>query len=548
MPITPTLVTPEDLAGLSAALSAEIARLSARVAALEGRPADPPVVHPSPPPVIETPASATDDDLVFAGDAMDLPAIAPGGTLDITGKRYRLTHVPNNVTITGRGELLVPVSLQAGPVNWRVRGAVITGTKLRRQCSVVRESLAAEFDADVLTLAPGEVRTSAPIALDPGQRYGIDILPGFVKGDNALPIKLLRCDSSGRVVGEYNPQDAGAAAARGNWCALLDCAALRVQISAARIAGVSSGPTFDLSKVRIYGAVNDLALMGLSPFENQSQVYLQGGNLFEDVLFRDLRLTPMKVVSGADNIFRRVTVRHCLSGFSTQSAVGTIWEDCDIDVRCLDDHGGLVPSGLWFRNRCLSIGHQDAGARITRGSMRGASWAIEAFEGNGPPTALVIDGTTIDAVHYGVSNNARQAVTRNVSISLGPLGYVGAEHNLTASFRDSTISMPEAAMQSYGLAHANDMSVQTVERVRVTAGIGAQFYSAQDRQTVRAIRVQDCEFAYTHAALSWNVPGVTVKGNVGRRTGYYAMRDADVSALRQLSASGLTDEGGNKWT
>ena len=45
---------------------------------------------------------------------------------------------------------------------------------------------------------------------------------------------------------------------------------------------------------------------------------------------------------------------------------------------------------------------------------------------------------------------------------------------------------------------------------------------------------------------SWAIEAF--EGNVGKRTGYYAMRDADVSALRQLSASGLTDEGGNKWT
>lgn len=545
MPTTAT--TPEDLAGLSAALSQAIAleraarvALEARVVALEGRPIPTPVPTPPPPPVPPVIQPVLDDP-VFDGPILDLPAI--NGTLDITGKRYRLTSVPSGLSIVGRGELIVPASLQVGPTNLRISGAVITGSKLRQQCKRVRESLAAEFGADRVTLSLGETRTSALIPLDPTKRYGVWIQPGFVSGDNARPIEFLRCDATGKATGVYDPQLAHLYP--DNWIALTGSAGLRLRVSAARIPGVTGTPTYDLSKVRIYEAVNDLATLQ-GPYENRSQLYLGAGNVLEDVLFRDMLYTPMKIVSGAGSKVIRGKVRHCLSGFSTQNASGSTFEDDDIDLHCLDDRGDRVPVGIFYRARCIGVGGKDTGASVLRGKLTGASWAIEAHESGGPPQGLMIDGTAIDAVHAGISNNAQNAVTRNVTVKLGPLGYTGIEHNLDCLLEDFTISQPEAAMKAYGLAHANLMAKQVIRRGKIRSGVAAQFWDSERRSMARDIQIEDIDAIYSMHALSWNVNGISSARFVGRRSGAYAMTDQ--GPPRALNAGpAMNDRGGNNW-
>jgi hypothetical protein len=552
--LTAIVATPDDLAAASKAMADAMASmralvvaqgeaigaLIARVNALEAAAGVPPV-SPPPAPVIETPPPVVVDDPTFDGPVLPLPPI--NGTLDITGKRYRVDSLPNRVAITGRGELIIPDGKAFGPEGVRISGAVISGGKPRQQCTRIRESLATEFGADRLSLAIGESRTSAPIQLDPSKRYGIWILPGFVTGDNARPVEFLRCDAAGNVTGTYDPQLAHLYP--DNWIAMTGSAGLRVQVSAARIPGVTGTPTYDLTKIRIYEAVNDLATL-TGPYENRSQFYLGGGNVFTDVLFRDMLYTPMKIVSGAGSKVIRGKVRHCLSGFSTQNASGSTFEDADIDLHCLDDRGDRVPVGIFYRARCIGVGGKDTGASVLRGKLTGASWAIEAHESGGPPHGLTIDGTAIDAVHAGISNNAQNAVTRNVTVKLGPLGYTGIEHNLDCLLEDFTISQPEAAMKAYGIAHANVMAKQVIRRGKIRSGVAAQFWDAERRSMARDIQIEDIDAVYSMHALSWNVNGVAPARFVARRSGAYAMTDQ--GPLRALNAGpAMNDRGGNNW-
>ena len=523
-------------------------------------------------------AVVTDDTPTFSGSPVAwVNPTSTGTTVNLSGGRFTVSgivYMPANTTVNGPGEIIFAndssiLSVTSGSV---LNNVTFTGTlSSLQQFHLLHDSMAAHFASptfvDVgsglassvssgvlsISLNSGTQRqvVSSLITLNATKKYAIRVLPGFSSGNGHMSMVVTRCNASGAELGEFNPQDVGV------WLSITGTEALKVKLGAIQLAGTPTGQvaTYDLSKIKIYEVINDLAaIVGGSPHQNTTNIYVGGNNpQFIDCRFQRMKFAPAKVISGTDATFLRPVVRSSLGCISSQGSTRTLIEDMNSDIRATDQHGNLVPTGIAARNHnILYSGNPQQGpetnSKVVRGVFTGASWSYECPENGNVSAGITLDELKINAEHCGVSNCATGGKTINCNIRMHPLGYMGIETptgNGTL-VQTNRIYQDSVARQSHGIAGSGGLFGAVIEDNWILAGVGIQLTIPTSDCQDRNISVRRNTIFYRVNALAYNLGGINFEHNTGGgRVSYHGMRGGGAPQVFQVWGCSLETNIGN---
>ncbi|MBN9142845.1 MULTISPECIES: right-handed parallel beta-helix repeat-containing protein [unclassified Novosphingobium] len=274
------------------------------------------------------------------------------------------------------------------------------------------------------------------IPLNSALRYVVEFQPGFLGGAGAAAPMITLYNSaktplaSGQsnsptnlFIGSNESQNGTISAA------IMNAAYMKIAVGSYRDYTTATGlaATFDLSKIIIYSASNDLATQGLtaSPGDAaQIQVSSCTDMVIDDCDFRLVNRSCVKLISCTSCSITRSRVRYSYQGFTDDGGKGNRITDNDIDLRLATSGGDLIGNKL-LRLRGLG-GVGSNGGDYSRNRIQGASWGIE-FLPNNPAYRNTASHNVIDAEFAGMSLTTGDWVVANNRISLCSQGLYGIE-------------------------------------------------------------------------------------------------------------------------
>jgi len=279
---------------------------------------------------------------------------------------------------------------------------------------------------------------SDAIPLDPAKRYVLSFGTGFMGGVGGARPMVLLFDAAG------NPLESGQGNTpahmfdpNGEWqnsaftAFITGASSMRLALGAFRnystVLGLTA--TWDLSKIALYSAVNDMA--SFAPTGNytptmQTQVAISQCTDFtiQNCLFSMIDRTCVTLASCNSTVVSQCRFRFVIQGVVDNNGVGNSIVDNDFDLRLRTTGGALIGSRA-FRARAIG-GSGATKAVYSRNIMRGASWAVESLP-NDPAKTLTVNDNVIEAEFVGLSLACCDYVARGNRILLASDARFGIE-------------------------------------------------------------------------------------------------------------------------
>ena len=494
-----------------------------------------------------------------------------GAKITYTGQNF----FPADITVEGPGEFIAGADdafIRLGARNI-VEGVTFTGTLTdKNQFSLAVNGIASYFAAPTYqdnarvvldgsdfthTLATNTLTVGMPapltaqlsrfvvsslITLNSTKNYGIWIDEDFAAGNGATTIQFWICDSAGNELSQYFPS-----ASSGAFVYLSTAAYLKIKVGCSRSdhTKVNLTSTFDLSKIKIYEGINHLATLpavlpaqyDLNYGENRTNVNCYTNDtLVKGCLFRYHKFAAMKIVgdarttnlTGRRNRIIDCVVEYSVGGFTSQDGYDNEISKNTIDLSFLDGNNNKVPSGIIYRNHCVSFGNQEIGSNCSHNTMLGASWAFEQ------PSNLTVKGShsvcshnTIECVHTGVSMTVANSMVDNNTIRLSSVGSYGIEMSHAAYSRccNNTIWQKSPATATYGITCSGDQTQLEVSNnsIRANVGIYCTGPTADPVNQNFGLTLLNNTINYWTIGVYTSTGGTTIKDNIIKAVSRFAM-------------------------
>ena len=274
------------------------------------------------------------------------------------------------------------------------------------------------------------------IPLNPALRYVIEIQSGFLGGVGAaVPMITLYNSAKNPLASGQNTSPTNLFVASNESqnstisAVIMNASYIKIAVGSYRDYTTAIGltATFDLSKIAIYTATNDLATQGLtaSPGDaGQVQLSYCTDMVIDDCDFGMIERSCVKLISCNACSITRSRVRYAYQGFTDDSGRNNSITDNDIDLRLGTSGGDLIGNKL-LRLRGVG-GTGSSGGNYSRNRIQGASWGIELLPGN-PAYRNTASQNVIEAEFAGMSLTTGDWVANNNRITLSSQGLFGIE-------------------------------------------------------------------------------------------------------------------------